>query len=344
MEGALTIYDELNGGGKAMQPFQLLPKLSTTDRQRLKDSIEREGLLEPVVRDAVTGVVVDGHHREEIAKELGIEVRYRDVMFKDDSAREAYALAINLVRRRLSDRQYGEMFQKIVELRGGRFGQGSGNQHTTASGTVPEAEQVAKEQGIHIDTARRRMALARELDSYPEMGRQFDRAQETAAGKKTVPQKWVKEVAKDKTLAARVEAGHVTLVSAIKTLKDNEAQAKKEKEEQERREREEARREEQVESGEVSPTADELIDDDEAPELPKRPVSTEADKTPERLATTNGQLSRVAASDVAQVPRNIDDVRMALEVVGGLEGWLADYRIALEKRLKPRELKEAQDD
>lgn len=331
---ALTIYDALSREGGVLvrgeQPYQLLPALSKTDRQRLKDSIEREGMLEPVVRDAVTGAVVDGHHREEIARELGLAVPYRDVYFASSEERQAYALAVNLVRRRLSDRQWGEMFTQLVEHRGVNRARGP-KEAGANSVTVTE---LAQEQGVSQVTANRRMALAQGLAPNPEIARQFDEAQETATGRKKVPQSWATKVVEDPELRSAVETKQTSLVEAVKILKEREAAEKQERAAAEKQEREEARRREQVAAGEVSPTTEEVVGESNV-ELPQRPVSTEADKAPERLAKLNGQLSRVAASDAASVPRDTSDIEMALEVVGMLRSWVDDYEASLRARLRP---------
>src|SRR4051812_8423958 len=122
-------------------------------------------MLEPVVRDAVTGAVVDGHQREEVARELGLKVLYREVYFASSEERQAYALAVNLVRRRLSDRQWGEMFNKLVLHR--KEKQGGTDRDELNSTTGATVALVAEEQGVARRTAFRRMALAKELAPYP---------------------------------------------------------------------------------------------------------------------------------------------------------------------------------
>ncbi len=54
------------------QLYQFLPPLSADEREALRESIATFGVLQAVITDE-TGNVLDGHHRAEIAAELGIE-------------------------------------------------------------------------------------------------------------------------------------------------------------------------------------------------------------------------------------------------------------------------------
>ena len=54
----------------------LIPPISTTDYERLKKSIAKEGgLLMPIILNQ-DNVVLDGHHRMRACKELGFKVTY----------------------------------------------------------------------------------------------------------------------------------------------------------------------------------------------------------------------------------------------------------------------------
>lgn len=82
------------------RPFQLLPPLDSEQRHILKQSIEKNGVLEPVVFDE-DGEILDGHHRVEIAEELGIEYPRRVISDLDRPGKFAYALTVNVARRHL---------------------------------------------------------------------------------------------------------------------------------------------------------------------------------------------------------------------------------------------------
>jgi hypothetical protein len=110
------------------EPWQLLPPLSAEEYEALKADIAAHGLRVPIVVDAASGLVVDGHHRQRALEELragGLKVAdYRDVRrFGDDEERVAFVLAANLFRRHLSRAQRNELVgfgQPRVQGRAGR--------------------------------------------------------------------------------------------------------------------------------------------------------------------------------------------------------------------------------
>lgn len=69
-------------------PFQLFDALPAHIEDALRASIERFGVLVPVVKDQ-HGNVLDGHHRARIADQLGVPYRVDVVQVADeDEARE----------------------------------------------------------------------------------------------------------------------------------------------------------------------------------------------------------------------------------------------------------------
>ena len=98
--------------------WQLLPALSGDEYEALKADIAAHGLRVPVVVDADTGAIVDGHHRQRAVDELagvGVKVpEYRDVRrFVDDDERVAFAVGANLFRRHLSRGQRSELVARL---------------------------------------------------------------------------------------------------------------------------------------------------------------------------------------------------------------------------------------
>lgn len=59
---------------KKKQPpaFQVMPALSEEEYAALGDDIARHGVMVPIVVDQ-HGRILDGHHRDQIATELGID-------------------------------------------------------------------------------------------------------------------------------------------------------------------------------------------------------------------------------------------------------------------------------
>lgn len=82
------------------RPYQLLPPLSAEQRDVLRDSIQKNGVLEPVVFDE-EGEILDGHHRVEIAEELGVEYPRRVLTGLDQPDKHMFALTVNVARRQL---------------------------------------------------------------------------------------------------------------------------------------------------------------------------------------------------------------------------------------------------
>ena len=85
-----------------------LPGLSVFDREHLKQSIEANGVLEPIVLAyddpeglAPDGERIDGDHRQQICAELGIECPSRIIRGLTRGQRDIYALHINAARRHM---------------------------------------------------------------------------------------------------------------------------------------------------------------------------------------------------------------------------------------------------
>jgi ParB-like chromosome segregation protein Spo0J len=83
------------------QPFQLLPALSAEEFAALRADISAHGIRVPVDVDEF-GQLLDGHHRQQIAAELGIPCPTRVVAGLTEDDKRHHALAVNLARRHLS--------------------------------------------------------------------------------------------------------------------------------------------------------------------------------------------------------------------------------------------------
>lgn len=86
------------------QPYQLLPALSDEEYAALREDIATNGIRVPVDVDE-HGQVLDGHHRQAIAAELGVDCPTRTVAGLTEDDKRAHALAVNLQRRTLSREQ-----------------------------------------------------------------------------------------------------------------------------------------------------------------------------------------------------------------------------------------------
>ena len=95
-----------------MSNYQLLPKLSEEDYQRLRADIAERGIMVPVEVDE-DGNILDGHHRMAIAQELGIKC---PTVVRQDMAeydKRIHAVMLNLARRQLTTFQAVEVGKEI---------------------------------------------------------------------------------------------------------------------------------------------------------------------------------------------------------------------------------------
>ncbi|MGA3353849.1 MAG: DNA methyltransferase [Acidimicrobiales bacterium] len=99
--------------------WQLLPPLSDDEYAALKADIAAQGVLVPIVLDADSGAVIEGHHRLRAWTELRAEgVRVPDYpkqmqRFESDDDRLAFVLAANLFRRHLTRSQRAEVVARL---------------------------------------------------------------------------------------------------------------------------------------------------------------------------------------------------------------------------------------
>lgn len=94
--------------------FQNMPPLSREEYEALETSIREHGIQVPIVVDE-NRVVIDGHHRQKIAQDLGIECPKRVVFDKTDAEKRTLALSLNLDRRHLSREQRRELIAESIK-------------------------------------------------------------------------------------------------------------------------------------------------------------------------------------------------------------------------------------
>ena len=95
------------------QPYQLLPPLGDAEFTALRDDIEANGIRVPVDVDEA-GQILDGHHRAQIASDLGIECPTRVVSGLTEDMKREHAIAVNSHRRMLSREQRRDLV--VAEL------------------------------------------------------------------------------------------------------------------------------------------------------------------------------------------------------------------------------------
>lgn len=86
------------------ESFQLFESLPAHIEDALRSSIQRFGVLVPVVTDQ-HGTIIDGHHRRRIADQLGVTYRVDVVNVADGDEAKEIARTLNADRRQLSEEQ-----------------------------------------------------------------------------------------------------------------------------------------------------------------------------------------------------------------------------------------------
>lgn len=115
---------------------QLFDPLPPDVHAALRDSVQRFGVIVPVVKDQ-DGNILDGHHRAAIADELGVEYRTVVRAVADQAEADAIAWTLNADRRHLTAEQRRPMVKALRE-------QGH-SQRAIAQATGVSEKQVRKD-------------------------------------------------------------------------------------------------------------------------------------------------------------------------------------------------------
>jgi len=146
--------------------YQLLGPLRGDEYAALEADIKARGVLVPVEKDQ-EGNILDGHHRVEIAKRLGLPYETVVRPFANERAKRQHIIMLNLARRHLAPWQWGQAFRELLRQKGVRRGRG-GNRRPTATVAVGETvRRTAEQLGVPERTARRRLAQADAFDALP---------------------------------------------------------------------------------------------------------------------------------------------------------------------------------
>lgn len=97
----------------------LIPALTEDERKQLKANIESEGVRDPLVIWHEELLLIDGHNRYEIAKELGIpmaELQTEEISFADRNAVKLWIIDNQFGRRNLTDFVKYELLQVKKEI------------------------------------------------------------------------------------------------------------------------------------------------------------------------------------------------------------------------------------
>jgi len=172
--------------------YQLFERLRDEDYEALKADIAKRGVQIPVEFDE-DGNILDGHHRYEIAHELGIDFPKKTRKFKSESEKRDHVFKVNLARRHLEPVEWGQAFKRLLAERG--VVRKRGPKAETISATVAE---IANELGVAERTARHRMSQADKMELLPK------KTQEAIRNRKTTVTK-AKRAEKAESIARKVD-------------------------------------------------------------------------------------------------------------------------------------------
>jgi N6-adenosine-specific RNA methylase IME4 len=93
----------------------LIPPLTKEEYQKLRDSIKEKGLWEPITVNQ-RNVILDGHNRFKICKQLNIMPRFSVRAFEDPLDEKLYVIDSNLIRRHLQPIVKVELYLKREDI------------------------------------------------------------------------------------------------------------------------------------------------------------------------------------------------------------------------------------
>lgn len=96
----------------------LLPQITKEELDSLKESVETHGQLVPVDVTKKNGIIIllDGHNRFRILRDLGRDVKVQYLEFEDLFSEKKYVIEVNLRRRHLSDVNKVKLAMTLVDL------------------------------------------------------------------------------------------------------------------------------------------------------------------------------------------------------------------------------------
>ncbi len=127
--------------------FQFMPPLLPSEYQALTESIRAHGVQVPVIVDE-NGAIIDGHHRDQIATELGVACPrvVRDDL--TDAEKRTLAISLNKDRRHLTREQVRALIAESIkadpDLSDRAHAQRTGASHPTVGKVRAELEQVER--------------------------------------------------------------------------------------------------------------------------------------------------------------------------------------------------------
>lgn len=178
----------------------LLRPLNDSEYSYLRESLEEEGCREPLIIWKEKNILLDGHHRLSLCRELDIEYEIEYKRFSNKNEAFNWVIKNQLAKRNLNDRRYQYLVGKrYLEEKKEHSGTGA-NQYTVdkvQSGqnvhSAKTAEKIAEKEGVDEKTVRRNAGFAKSVDKITKnVGRDF---QIKAIDEETIPKNVTKEIA-----------------------------------------------------------------------------------------------------------------------------------------------------
>lgn len=86
----------------------LVHAVTPEEYESMKESIKKNGLWLPIIVNE-KGIILDGHTRYKICKELGIPLKHAERKFENEWVEKKFVIESNLRRRQLNDFQKSEL-------------------------------------------------------------------------------------------------------------------------------------------------------------------------------------------------------------------------------------------
>lgn len=154
--GSLRVSPKACEPAPELEAVQSLMPISPEDRERLRESIESEGVRDPIraYREGKRFLILSGYNRWEIASELGLETIPLEVIETDD--REGYAIEDNLARRHLDSKQKRQLVGYILTNRPESSDRSTAKRAGVSKNTVAKV-RAELESGGQIDHLKERI-------------------------------------------------------------------------------------------------------------------------------------------------------------------------------------------
>ena len=151
---------------------RLLMPLRDDERALLEQSVLAEGIRDPLVvwnRDGEY-VLLDGHHRFQLAQKHGLDFSTVEMEFADESEAVQWVLRNQLARRNLSDEQRTLIIGRLYnQVKREPLQRSSVVNFTTVSGSAATARQVGSMFGVGEKTVRNAAEFAKVVDALAEI-------------------------------------------------------------------------------------------------------------------------------------------------------------------------------